>query len=57
MIKLGENWWLVHEEHGHIGPYNTRKEASEDREGLKAYEKYKEVPGFVTMEDDLHHLG
>ena len=51
IVKLGKYWWLVCEKHGHVGPYNNRKEAIEDKRGLETFERFQEVPGFITTEE------
>ena|GEM_PF-3878393 len=43
-------WWVLAPEETY-GPYETRREAEEDRRGLARFKKYCDEPGFVTMED------
>jgi len=49
--KLGKYWWIVgDEEDGPYGPYESRKEAEEDRVGIKRFFRCQDEPGFMTSE-------
>lgn len=38
--KLGEYWWITGDDEGPFGPYNTKREADEDRRGLTRSERF-----------------
>ena len=49
--KLGSHWWITGDEKaGHIGPYDTKAEAEDDRRGLTRSNRYEDEPGFVTID-------
>jgi len=48
--KLGKSWWIVGHPDGPMGPYDTRREAEEDRRGVNRFNRYQNEPGFLTSE-------
>jgi len=49
--KIDGQWWILElgsEER--IGPYDTRREALDDKRGLERFDKYGDRPGFVTCD-------
>ena len=51
--KMGKNWWIVgDEEDGPYGPYDSRKEAEEDKVGLNRAERNRDNREFYTVEKE-----
>jgi hypothetical protein len=49
--KLGKYWWITgDEECGLIGPFDTRKEAEEDRKSIIRTMKNIDTPGYWTTQ-------
>lgn len=48
-VRRGAAWWIISYEEP-VGPYETKREAEDDRRGLLRFERYGEKPGFVTTE-------
>jgi hypothetical protein len=49
--KRADGWWIVGvPEVEDCGPYPTKTEAEEDRQGLGRFRKYENEPGYVTCE-------
>lgn len=42
--KLGKYWWIVGHEDGPMGPYDTKKEADEDRIGVNRSMRHANTP-------------
>ena len=51
LAKRQTGWWIVNAaRHSDFGPYDTRDEAVDDALGLDRFEKYQDVPGYVTTD-------
>ncbi len=49
--QLGKHWWITgDDEIGPMGPYDSRKEAEEDRRGVARFQK------FVVRDGDMEFL-
>jgi hypothetical protein len=50
-IKKPDGWWVTEMPDGEdCGPYATKDEAEETRHGLERFYKYKDEPGFISIE-------
>jgi len=48
-FKRDDEYWIKDGDEEY-GPYDTKKEADEDRIGMQRFIKYEDEPGFVTIE-------
>ena len=51
--KPDGKWWIIHMPAGgepECGPYSTKAEAEEDREGMGRFFRHCDEPGYVTTE-------
>ena len=37
--KLGQHWWIISDEYGMMGPYDTKSEANSDKKGIAIFQK------------------
>ena len=49
--KIGEDWWIVGDED--YGPYETKKEAEEDRVGIGRFMRNQNDPEFMSVDSKL----
>jgi len=49
--KFGGKWWIMGRDgEGPWGPYDNRKEANEDRQGIVRTMLNEDVPGYATVD-------
>ena len=53
--QRGDEWWVAIDldDLDDMGPYDTKKEATESQRGLLAFLRYEDTFGFVTGGDVL----
>jgi len=55
-VKREDGWWIVDVPNApDCGPYDSKREAEDDRRGMERFEKFEDRPGFVTVDRKRDH--